>query len=198
MTTAPAELTAYDQWVCWHYGSRPDGKGTTKIPIDPKTGENAKPNDPGTWSSFDCARDYCSGHVETIAGIGFMFSAQDPFVGIDLDHCIQGGEVAPWAMEVVSSLSSYTERSPSRTGLHIYCRGVLPTGGNRKGDYEFYDRGRYLTITGDRLEGTPDTIEERSREIAAIHAKVFAACTGKSSPPHRERRESSRRQVLPA
>jgi primase-polymerase (primpol)-like protein len=37
-----------------------------------------------------------------------------------------------------------------------------------------YMEGRYMTITGNHLEGTPTTIEERTAELSALHARIFA------------------------
>ena len=36
-----------------------------------------------------------------------------------------------------------------------------------------YDDGRYFTVTGYHLPGTPKTVKERSRELAALHRRVF-------------------------
>src|SRR5262249_26142506 len=73
----------------------------------------------------------------------------------------------------VKELNSYSEQSPSGRGIRIFARGTLPQGGRRKPRIEIYDRARFLTVTGRRLEGVPATIEERSDEIAAFHARVF-------------------------
>ena len=110
-------------------------------------------------------------------GIGFVFTADDPFVGVDLDHCRdpETGEVEPWAQEIVDELDSYTEVSPSKTGLHSIVNGKLPPGGRRKGRVEMYEAGRYFTVTGDRVANTPETIEVRDEELARLHARTFGA-----------------------
>jgi primase-polymerase (primpol)-like protein len=63
------------------------------------------------------SRGYC--------GVGFVFSSDDPYVGIDLDGCRnpQTGYIEPWALEIVRRLNSYTEISRSGTGLHIIAKG---------------------------------------------------------------------------
>jgi len=48
----------------------------------------------------------------------------------------------------VERLNSYTEKSPSGTGIHIFIKAKLPPGGRKKGDFECYESGRYLTMTG--------------------------------------------------
>jgi primase-polymerase (primpol)-like protein len=94
---------------------------------------------------------------EPFAGIGFVLTPDDPFAGIDLDHCRdpETGEIEPWASEIVDRFQSYTEISPSGAGIRIFIRGTLPAGkGRHRGRVEVYDRGRFLTVTGQRLEGS--------------------------------------------
>ncbi len=153
----PEELQAYPHFVVW----RPveiQGK-TKKIPFNPQTGEKASPTDPATWGSFaDALRAYARGVGK---GIGFVFSDDDPFTGTDLDGCVENtGDIAPWAKAIVSQLDSYTEYSPSGTGLHIITKAHIPAG-RRTNHTEIYSTGRYFTLTGSHLSGTPDTIQSR-------------------------------------
>ncbi len=161
------------QWVCWRSEER-NGK-PTKVPYSPTTGARARSGDPETWGTLIEAREVV--REKDYDGIGFVFTATDSFCGIDLDACLnpQTGEVEPWALELVEELSSYTEISPSGTGLHIIVRAKLPEGGNRKGRIELYDRGRFFTITGQRLPGTSHLIEERQTQIESLHARLFPA-----------------------
>jgi putative DNA primase/helicase len=149
----PAELRARPQWVAWKAEVR-DGK-PTKVPYDPRTGAKAATDDPRTWASFDVAvRALEIGRYD---GVGYVFAADDPYVGVDLDKCRdpETGAVEPWALEIVRRLNSYVEISPSGRGLHIIVRGKLPPGRRRKGPIEMYDSGRYFTMTGNRLEARP-------------------------------------------
>src|SRR5262249_50949154 len=108
-------------------------------------------------------------------GIGYVFAPDDPYVGIDLDHCVdlETLDIAAWAKAHIGALKSYTEQSPSGTGLHILVKGTLPPGGRRKGRVEMYDAGRFFTITGWHVSGTPRTIEARPEELRAFHAEIF-------------------------
>jgi hypothetical protein len=114
-------------------------------------------------------------HEKGYQGLGFVFTEEDPYVGVDLDDCRDphSGEIAPWALEIIRELDSYTEVSPSGTGMHVLLRGELPKGRNRKGKIEMYDSGRYFTVTGEHLEGTPSKIEERSKRLITLHRRVF-------------------------
>jgi len=143
----------------------------TKIPYSPLTGEKAKANDPSTWTDYET----CVAAVEqgAYAGIGFEFAT--PYVGVDLDHCRDAatGEIDEWAADIIAHLHSFTEVSPSGTGIHIIIRGSLPPGRRRQGPIEMYATGRFFTMTGDHVPGTPSGIEDRSSEIAEVHKALF-------------------------
>ena len=91
----PEELTEYNQWVAWRAAEKNDGK-ITKIPVNPHTGYNASTKDPDTWSPYDVAVRYYEKHQDDIAGIGFVFTNDDPFCGIDLDDCYDP-DLKDWA-----------------------------------------------------------------------------------------------------
>ncbi len=166
----PHDLRARPQWVLWRWEER-DGNWT-KVPIDPRTGWRADSTNPASWGTFEEALDRAQ--EEGVAGIGYVLSADDPYVGVDLDKCrdpLTG--IANEALGITRQLNSYAEISQSGTGLHIFVRGTLPAGGNRKGHIEMYDRGRFLIVTGHHLPDTPATIEERQEELAALHEALF-------------------------
>ncbi|NDY58958.1 DUF927 domain-containing protein [Desulfovibrio sulfodismutans] len=154
-----------------------DGK-QTKLPINPSTGSNAKSNDPSTWGSFDKAVSYYNAQLNSnkqkCDGIGFMFTLNESFVGVDLDHCIsESGKLDTSIRNIVNTLNSYTEISPSGRGLHIITKGKLPPGGRKKGNVELYESGRYFTITGNIFRGCNKHVENRQNEIDEIHAEIW-------------------------
>lgn len=169
----PAELTTGQRFVCWQYQER-DGK-TTKVPISPHSG-HAKVNDPDTWGTI---REVGS-HFEKqgLSGIGIVLSKKhigDNLVGIDLDHCIDdAGNLSPEAKEIVETLASYTEITPSGKGLRIFVKGKLPAGARRKGNIEIYDDLRYLTLTSNHFKGTPKTVEARQEELVKVWGKFVS------------------------
>ncbi len=106
------------------------------------------------------------------------FSPQaDPYTGVDLDHCrSHGGGLEPRAAEVVKRLNSYTEWSPSGEGIHVLVKASLQDrSGRRSHGIEIYSSGRYFTITGNQLDGTPNTIEDRRAEILDLIAALDKA-----------------------
>lgn len=164
----PDTLVEMSQWVCWREQDR-DGDHT-KVPIDPSTGRYASTTDPETWGSFEDAVAYAE--TGDAAGIGFVFTDDDPVVGVDLDDCRDpdSGEADPWAAEIIEQLDSYTEVSPSGTGFHVLVRGELPAGRNRHGDIECYDTARFFTVTGDRV-GLQQKIVERTDALVTVHGE---------------------------
>lgn len=147
------EMKQYPNWVCHR----------NKIPIDPKTGATAKSNDPSTWGTYEQAQE-CIKKDPSLSGLGFMFS-HSPYVGIDIDHCIQGGVYSKLALDILHLVQSYAEISPSGTGLHIICKGQLNSPGrkNTQLGLEIYDSGRYFTVTENTLEPYPQVLESQSQ-----------------------------------
>ncbi|HJT79198.1 MAG TPA: hypothetical protein VJ739_18525 [Gemmataceae bacterium] len=172
----PAALKRPARWVCWRYVRRRDKKGThrwTKVPIDPKTGANADTTDPSTWATFAAALAYYETRRADVDGVGFVLG--DGWVGVDLDDVRdpETGEVRRSAAEVVESFKTYTEVSPSATGLKLITRGGLPGERRRKGHVEMYDGGRFFALTGCYLEGTPAEVHERQDALDALYQQVF-------------------------
>jgi len=173
MIEAPTELRERNQWVCWRYEQREGEPKPTKVPVNANTGRLAKSTDPSTWSSYEVAISYLvTGRAD---GIGYVLSAEDPYAGVDLDHCRdpESGSIEQWAKTIVWRLASYTEISPSGTGLRIFVRGELPPHGRHKGNIEVYCQARFLTVTGDRYGAAPGVINDRHEELLAWHKEVF-------------------------
>ena len=122
----PLELKQLPHWVGWKYMQRPGEDHKRKVPINAMDGQPAKSNDPTTWCDFDTA---CLGKERFgLDGIGFMFSG-DGIFGIDIDHCYdpETQELDPAAAEIIETVQSYTELSPSGTGISFaraFCQRV--------------------------------------------------------------------------
>ena len=162
----PQELRERPQWVVWRIEER-DGK-PTKVPYRADGGGRASSTDAATWASFAIAREA----VDALKadGIGFVFSPDDPFVGVDLDDGLSEAE----RDLIMIALDSYSETSVSGAGLHVIMKARLNGHGrNRRGPFEVYDSGRYFVVTGQHIAGTPTTIEERQTELEEVLAQFL-------------------------
>ena len=186
MSSIPSELTARRQWVVWRYEKR-DGK-STKVPYQACAPTNrgaasgtvrkrpASTTDPSTWRSFqEAAIALRDGPFD---GIGYVFSEHDPFCGVDFDKCVADDETHPDVAGLVLTLDSYTEHSPSGTGLHVIVRAEHGKGRRTSktswgGEFEVYDRTRYFAFTGHHVTGQPTTVNDRQRELEEVLAEVW-------------------------
>ncbi len=143
----PQELRDVRQWHCWR-----DVNGT-KIPVQ-IDGTSAKSNDPSTWTDYETA--------ESVAGFysGIAFELSAPWVGIDLDDCIDDQGIKRWCIEILFRFDGigFAEVSPSGTGIKIITRGRKPDGARcvhklEGGQIECYDHARFWTVTGDLYNG---------------------------------------------
>ena len=112
-------------WVAWQTEDR-NGK-PSKVPYNPSGAGRAKADAPSTWGSRAAAelRAPKLPRPYGISGVGINLVPLNNDIrvgGIDLDSCRspETGAVEEWAMDIALSLNSYTEISPSQTGLKIF------------------------------------------------------------------------------
>ncbi len=116
----PAELRELRQWVCWRWEQRTEGKGKrkwTKLHCQANGRRPASSTDTATWRDF--AGAFAAYQSRGWAGVGFAFAVGGGLVGVDLDECRdqESGYLQPWATAIVADLATYTEVSPSGTGV---------------------------------------------------------------------------------
>lgn len=159
-------MREHRQWLCWRLVPRENQK-PTKIPYSPITGLLASVTDPNTWATF---AEAVAASVK-YSGIGFVFTKNDYFCGIDLDDT-SNAIARALQSEIFKELNSYSERSPSGRGLHIVVKAELPGIGRRRGSIELYDNKRFFTMTGDVFHNVP--IAERQIEVEARYNQMGA------------------------
>ena len=162
-----------NKWVLWRYETR-QGK-QTKAPYNPNIPDKrASSKNPMTWSTYENAMK-TKAMVPGMQGIGYVFDGSG-HVFVDFDHIRDKdtGEIDPDALAEIKSLNSYSEVSPSGTGVHVICKGALPGNKGCKGaTREVYSEGRYATVTGDHLPGTPLTINDAQPAIDKFLKRWF-------------------------
>jgi hypothetical protein len=193
-TPAIQALSWLRQWVVWKlvWRKRSDGTNETTKPPYTQNWRSASTIDPATWTTFSEAMRAVPnpGHDR---GVGFVFTSDDPYTGVDIDGCRdpRTGLIADWARLIVEELDSYTEVSPSGTGVKILIEGALPVDGAKKdlGDtvekisdknpaIEAYSARRYFTITGQHLAGTPEEIKPSKKGLGAFYERCFGSPNG--------------------
>jgi hypothetical protein len=163
----PRELRALG-CVLWRAESRGEGK-PTKVPycVADST-RRASSTDPSTWRTFDDACE-ASALLADMDGIGVVLTAAAQISCIDLDRVLVDGELDVRARTIVQHCDSWTEISPSGTGLHIFVRGTVPTA--LKGEQiEVYSTDRYIAVTGHRWPGTPADVRDARHYLDALYA----------------------------
>jgi hypothetical protein len=162
----PHELKQLQQWVCWKDG---------KEPVKPD-GYAASSTNASTWSTFDA----CVAAVGSngVLGIGYVFSENDAYAGIDLD-AVKGevtkeryNEILAQQIKIYNTFDSYSERSPSGNGCHIIVKGSVPAG-RKRSCTEIYSSGRFFTFTGDVINNKP--IAERDALLNMLWREMGAA-----------------------
>jgi hypothetical protein len=194
----PQSLVAVPQWVPWCLTWRVDsGKGQwAKIPLNPNTYREqtgrmkwAKNNDPTTWGTYEAAKAAANQagvrNAASVDGLGFGFTRRPGEdvceFGLDIDCCRDPhtGELSPLAQRVVLEFDTFTDISPSDTGLKLFGRGRLPWAKGRKvklptgEEFELYDQTRYFTLTGRLLPGAPPEVSDCQPALDAFVAEFF-------------------------
>ena len=137
-TTTPAK-TQYSTWIDPYPSipaelkTRPQWAAAThdKVPVNPRTGGNAQPNNPATWGTYRDAINRAQ--RDGLLGVGYIFTEDDPYTCADLDKCVTDGVPTDRAQALIDGLYSYSEYSQSRTGVHVIVRATLPGNRGRKG-----------------------------------------------------------------
>jgi hypothetical protein len=165
----PEELKAGQFWVCCD---------AEKVPKIPGKIHGASSTDPDTWRTYDeavTALKKSAALQLRYAGVGRVIVNEDPYVGVDLDNVRDPHTraITVEAMSILESVSSYSEVSPSGTGVKVWVRARLERSYVKPG-LEVYQRGRYFTTTGQFLPQFHLTIQERQREIEALIAEGFS------------------------
>ena len=154
----------------------------------------ASTTDPATWAAFADAVDAYSALVGRpdamrgpVAGLGPVLTQAAGIACIDLDRVLDGGTLHPHAAQIVARCASFTEISPSGTGLHIFVRGAVAKD-IKSPRLEVYSTARYIAVTGHHWPGTPPTLRDQQAyldQLAAIAHPVAPrrTWTGPSAPP---------------
>lgn len=156
----PEELRYVPQWCI----AAPD-----KSPYS-TAGHRASVTAPTTWTDWYSASVVAA---QWGSGIGFVLHEDDCFTCIDLDvKDDTPQELLDRFWKIVQAFDSYTERSRSGKGLHIWIKGKVGTGCRRDG-VEVYSQQRFIICTGDVVLQKP--VEHRQEMLDLLVAEIRAA-----------------------
>lgn len=138
----PDELKEIPRWICHR----------DKVPKNPNTGRNLAGDQLKWGTTF---REACVALAKyRFDGLGFVFVSNDEYCGIDIDHCVKNSVVNDAAKEIIDYCDSYTEYSPSKTGIHIIVKNIDTNKVlHKKNGVEVYTEGRYFTVSGFGITG---------------------------------------------
>lgn len=207
--------------------------GYDKPPVNPLTLRDGSSTDSSRWTDFDTAAANIGKPAtvfytktkerltQEVAGVGIILEAAS-LCGVDFDDVIREKdgqkETSREARQIWEYLDSYTELSPSGTGVHVLLKADKPSGGICKiksrftdddgvivteedgseavTEYEMYSSGRYFTFTGKTLSGEDRGLESRQKELNDLYN--FFNMRNEKAQAQRQRSSSvtaSRRQT---
>lgn len=188
----PLQLRQHAQFVAWVWRRVSDTEGKwrwAKVPRSPRSTESSegarfrlrkgKSQDRTTWVPFDRAAQAIAHYAgtEVPIGLGFVLTDGDPFFCIDIDDCRNRdtGEITEAARKLIDAFATYAEVSPSGTGVKLFGIGkkISPKCRKKGVHLEIYDNVRFLTMTGQRVPGTPAGLADCQAQLDALMREVF-------------------------
>jgi hypothetical protein len=180
----PAGLKARPVWTCWRWERGESGEWT-KPPYHPTRLQRADVTRAENLTSFTLA--HTAYRQRKADGIGIALEVAG-LLGYDRDDCRDPdtGEIDPDALGEVRELGTYTEVSPSGTGLKCLAVAKKPGKNCRLGDRELYDRVRYFTITGNILPGFPAEPQPCQAAVDRLYGRLWPGGDKAPPPPPRD------------
>ena len=172
--TLPRYVKENARFCLWRYENRNEKK--TKVPYrtDGKRVDSTKPSDFAPF--MDVLTALGKGRYD---GIGMMVYGD--LSAVDIDDCVENGTLSDMAKDIVDTLGSYTEYSPSGKGIRIIVRTASLKYdkeryyiNNRKRGLEVYIAGctaKFVTLTGNGIRERD--AEERSDEVITVADKYM-------------------------
>lgn len=177
----PEQLRKANRWAPWAAPWDEEKEKYGKVPHRADRVTSGLSNgSPAGWVSFDKALAAYHNNPELFAGVGYLMTGAHGVVGVDLDNCVKDGVIEPWAAEIIAKLDSYTEISPSGTGLHVMLAGDLESDwsvklGDKKDKQPGIDvyggKPRFLTVTGAHVPGSPRDLRPSQKALVALESK---------------------------
>lgn len=185
--TAPRELRALPQWLCWRYEENPGPGKPLKVPYyargGRRKGKQGTLEDRSRLVPFEDA--VAAAKAAGMTGVGFAPLPGSTITALDFDDCFDAAGRVPDEIGAITA-RTYSEYSPSGNGLRAFVRGDY---GNRKsgrrGDtygFETFASSGFVTFTGNVLPATDVLGLEDT--IASVDDVVAPLCDARFGPRH--------------
>lgn len=158
MGNIPQELKEKKAWVVWKATEiNPTTGKFSKIPYYPRSREKRHGvqggaedwENLGTWDEVMKAFN----DDKSFAGVGIGVLPCWNIVALDVDRCVTDGQVRDDVALVADE--TYSEISPSGTGIRAFWRGEATNGKNNTDGFELYHSSQFVTITGNCFTDKP-------------------------------------------
>ncbi len=181
----PPEMLNKPNWVVVRTRENNETGRLDKFLISPHTGKFAESDNPETWSDFDTACKYAKENGGVC--LAYALDGKDGIACIDLDGCInENGEFSEIAQKTVEAANgSYTEKSVSGKGLHIFgkTKGANLRSFSKDKSMEYYQSTHFIAMTGNNNESSElksfDTPEMRAVLESKLEKRTEWKNTGK-------------------
>jgi primase-polymerase (primpol)-like protein len=169
----PSVLRGQRRWCVWRWEWDAKKQKWRKPPYRVDLSRHASDKEPADWSSFEKALAVVrAGKAD---GIGYAFDW--PLVGVDLDAELP----EETRQDVISTLNSYTDRSPSGRGEHVVIQATLSGSGRHPEAFGAFQKHRWWYFTGEHVPGTPTRICDRQRELDLVLERYLPKPTPKAT-----------------
>lgn len=184
---APKELRRLPSWCIWRYEQHAGEPKPRKVPFcidgSRRHGRQGSPEDRARLVSFAAATEAAA--RKGFDGVGLALLPGQNICALDFDHVVDPvtGAIPPEVMAIIGD--TYTEFSPSGTGLRAFVKGDL---GNHKSQSapgqpwgaEVFSSSGFVTFTGQKF-WTTDTFGN-AETIAPISPALEALATARFGP----------------
>ncbi|WFF83335.1 VapE domain-containing protein [Delftia tsuruhatensis] len=188
----PAELAQRQQWVLWKFEWDARRSAWLKVPYyvggGRRSGDQGSDRDRQRLATLPVVRsafERKQGLADAWSGIGFGFLPGDGLIGIDLDKHVDPatGEMSERCKKIIAAFHTFTEISPSGTGVHLYLKGHTQTAKSNDIGVEMFCERQYFTVTGRHVAGTPLEVSQADESaIRRMHATIQEAKEKRQAP----------------
>lgn len=180
---APAFLIKLQAFLLWRYVQKPGEPKPRKVPY--YANGNVRSGKQGDNKDREQLAFYDEGHAVyrnngAFAGIGVAMLKEWGITALDFDKCIVNGRIDPRVQDLIKD--TYSEISPSGTGIRAFMRGALPSRKSPAKDgqfgFETFSDSGFVTLTGDMTDGCvllgmDDTLQDLTPDVHAMYIERF-------------------------